>query len=156
VLREGFLNKLTKEGEVQILRLPFGEKPAVDVALTVIEKLGREGWDLVSIDWQGENTIALFKTVSQIEEQEVEEMEKEIQKWEYLYVYFDENGKVLRVNGEKPFAYGKEEFIHNYMNQVGDEGWELASHVIWAGAKGPSNWISFKRPKIAKIKDYED
>lgn len=66
-------------------------------------------------------------------------------KWEYLYVYVDDNGNVMKVNDENALPYGYKEPIYEFMNRVGAEGWRLISHTTWSGPTGASHYLCFER-----------
>jgi hypothetical protein len=66
-------------------------------------------------------------------------------RWEYLYVYVDDQGRVMKVNDENALPYGYKEPIHEFMNRVGAEGWRLNSHTTWSGPTGASHYFCFER-----------
>jgi len=52
-----------------------------------------------------------------------------MQKWEYLYVYFSEHKYLCpkQVNGEELRDWKRGPYMMDYINQLGEEGWELVS-----------------------------
>lgn len=64
-----------------------------------------------------------------------------MQRWEYLWVVIPNSLGKMKVAGEKVHAF-------EYVNQLGDEGWELVSVEQGFPGSGLSDYILFfKRPK---------
>jgi len=64
-----------------------------------------------------------------------------MQRWEYLWVVIPNSLGKMKVAGEKVHAL-------EYINQLGDEGWELVSVEQGFPGSGLSDYILFfKRPK---------
>jgi hypothetical protein len=66
-----------------------------------------------------------------------------MQKWEYLFVTREWDGDVCRlswVNGQQDRNWKRNAPLHEFANQMGDEGWELAGIATLAG-------LVFKRSK---------
>jgi hypothetical protein len=75
-----------------------------------------------------------------------------MQKWEYKSMFLDTEGDKLYIDGE--VVAEKNYRISNYLQQLGDEGWELAGVVSECYANGSyleKRWTGikyyFKRPK---------
>jgi hypothetical protein len=63
-----------------------------------------------------------------------------MQKWEYLEVEMAYN-RVLAINGDEVKDWQEGTRIHAYLNELGDQGWELITV--------DENRYLFKRPKEA-------
>lgn len=74
-----------------------------------------------------------------------------MQKWEYLDVYVDREVakvtayKVRLVNGQELPNWSKGPHYIQYLNTLGQQGWELLS--VWGTAGGTIELFHFKRPK---------
>lgn len=69
-------------------------------------------------------------------------------KWEYLFVRFDYFAGDLRaqsVNGQEARDPSINKPLHEYANQVGEEGWEMVG-LNYTPAYG-YGFLVFKRPK---------
>ena len=64
-----------------------------------------------------------------------------MQKWEYTWIFVPHNLGKMKVNKEKIAA-------HAYVNQLGEQGWELVGIEQGFPGSGISDYILFfKRPK---------
>ncbi|MEG4942117.1 hypothetical protein [Microcoleus sp. F4-D5] len=75
-----------------------------------------------------------------------------MQKWEYLFVdanMYPFGNKLisLYVNGEEQRDW-KQGSLHLFVNQLGDDGWELVG--LSHDSKYDQNSLIFKRPKVVK------
>jgi len=75
-----------------------------------------------------------------------------MQKWEYLFLEaspypFGDRLINLYVNGQELRDW-KEGSLHQFVNQLGDEGWELVD--LHHDPKYDHNYLIFKRPKPVK------
>ncbi len=83
-------------------------------------------------------------------------------KWEYLSVRFDFVGRgitkefdVLDVDGERLHGWSTKnkrvaETLPEFLDIVGEDGWELVTHSIAEGRRGDNlewHYMTFKRPK---------
>jgi hypothetical protein len=69
-----------------------------------------------------------------------------VQKWEYLIVssaYDKGNDKAKRVNGQE-LQNWKRTDLYEYINQLGEEGWEL---VGYSADRFANQYMALKRPK---------
>lgn len=68
------------------------------------------------------------------------------QQWEYMEVIFRDYGgyRPRFINGEEQFSWKQAPVIYEYMNQVGEQGWELTG----VGSRNDMEMAAyFKRPK---------
>lgn len=79
-----------------------------------------------------------------------------MQKWEYLFVtaeYEKDQWRPKYVNGQELRDWKKGPFIHDYSNQLGEQGWEIVSFGYTATAnqfgRTAATWyrLVFKRSK---------
>ena len=74
-----------------------------------------------------------------------------MQKWEYMFVVPEHERDYLRpryVNGQELPNWKKGQTIYEYMNQLGEQGWELVSAPYTATTNtGTVPRLIFKRPK---------
>jgi hypothetical protein len=144
-LKDGIVFRLGEDGNGKVVEgIPKREGDFFSWTVQMIEAQAREDWQLISFDWQGAESTALFRRRlnSANEPEKVETMRR----WEYLSVYVDDDRYVLRVNNETRSIVKNREMIHDFMNRKGEQGWELVSHATWSGPQGASNYYSFKRP----------
>lgn len=143
-LKDGIVFGLGEDGNGKVVEdVPERERDFFSWAVKLIEAQAQRGWQLISFDWQGVESTALFRRAVNGVAEEAPKMRA----WEYLSVYVDDDGYVLRENDERLSVAKNREFIHEYMNRVGEEGWELVTHATWSGPQGASNYYSFKRPR---------
>lgn len=82
-----------------------------------------------------------------------------MQKWEYLVMTASWNSgwKIDRVNGQEPPNWKRGPFMHDHLNSLGEQGWEMVSmdyHCTFNQfGKVPDESyetyrIAMKRPKI--------
>ena len=68
-----------------------------------------------------------------------------MQKWEYLYVGVDYNSDKPRyINGQELRDWKRQPHISVFMNQMGEQGWELVAFFNPSATVSP---MVFKRPK---------
>jgi hypothetical protein len=72
----------------------------------------------------------------------ISKVRKSVHQWEYLEVFDSLNVHALVVNG-KELPPGHYMNLHQYLNHLGSQGWEMVGFAMFAG--GPS--YMFKRPK---------
>jgi hypothetical protein len=65
-----------------------------------------------------------------------------MEKWEYLMVHIDA-GRIFRVNGQQ-FENSKTTSVLAYINQLGNDGWEMAATST---PNGSEYILFFKRRK---------
>jgi hypothetical protein len=146
-LKDGIVFRLGEDGNGKVVEgIPKREGDFFSWTIQLIESQASEDWQLISFDWQGAESTALFRRASNgaKEPERVEVMRN----WEYLSVLADGEGYVIRVNDDTRSVIVNRELIHDFMNRKGKEGWELVSHATWSGPNGASNYYSFKRPII--------
>jgi hypothetical protein len=79
-----------------------------------------------------------------------------MQKWEYLFVDALGDGKVLRpfcMNGQELRDWKKGANLYDFVNQLGEQGWELIAApytpAIFAGTSSATNTrLIFRRQKV--------
>jgi hypothetical protein len=146
-LKDGIVFRLGEDGNGKVVEdVPERERDFFSWAVKLIEAQAQQGWQLISFDWQGRASTALFRQA--VNGAEIQK-ELKMQAWEYLSVFVDDDGYVLRENDERLSIAKNRELIHEYMDRVGEEGWELVTHATWSGPQGASNYYSFKRPRMS-------
>jgi hypothetical protein len=80
----------------------------------------------------------------------IDERRIEMQKWEYLYAWVAHQ-KVTMVDGEESVKIKagsdlgvKNQDLHEFLSQAGEDGWELVSHKV---PNVGTEIFVFKRPK---------
>jgi hypothetical protein len=75
----------------------------------------------------------------------------DMQKWEYLYAWV-EHQKVTMVDGEELVKVKvgsdlrvRNQDLHDFLSQAGEDGWELVSHKV---PNVGTEIFVFKRPKL--------
>lgn len=69
-----------------------------------------------------------------------------MQKWEYLRLYARHEGQglfAIAINGALVKSKQTSINIHNFVNQLGSDGWDMVSHSI---GENLAESIYFKRP----------
>ena len=90
-----------------------------------------------------------------------------MQKWEYLFVIAkaapDLEVRPTRINGQKIADWEKGPLLYDYINKLGDEGWELVSEYMdtfsaewhYREVFADSNWSAFTTDDGKKYKGLE-
>lgn len=71
-----------------------------------------------------------------------------MQKWEYLFLSTGVAGGILRPyyqNDEELPNWKKGPPVHQYVQELGEQGWEMVSHAYPSCGSYPT--MAFKRPK---------
>lgn len=76
-----------------------------------------------------------------------------MQKWEYLFVTFEgrsDASRPWRINGEVVEDWLSGPTMHEFANQMGEQGWELVGSSwgrVFGWGDAPFLYMDFKRPR---------
>jgi hypothetical protein len=75
-----------------------------------------------------------------------------MQKWEYMFAeigfvgFSQDQPRVHMANG-KELPNWKDLRLHDFLSQLGEQGWKLAAPLVCPRSSGWTNGLAFKRPK---------
>ena len=71
-----------------------------------------------------------------------------MQKWEYLVVIAcDHRIEIVRGAKEKDWKGDNRPLMSAFLMELGADGWELVSYIVYPDVRGMSRDMIFKRPK---------